>query len=163
MDVVIQSLGFGSYVLQADGLLLHERGATQLPPKELHVLRLLLKDAGALVSKNSLIERVWPRCDVADESLTRCIYVLRKLLGRQNDYIKTVYGKGYRFMAQVFDFASSPNVPAVAPSLQEMPVGMQGYPLGSDLHREFMRWLTSAFVERPCVVPLEMSAGRRQV
>ena len=92
-----RSFVFGRWILQRDGLLLHDGKGLHLPPKELHVLRLLLGAAGSLVSKDWLLDQVWSNCDVAEESLTRCIYALRKLLGRENDYIKTVYGKGYRF------------------------------------------------------------------
>lgn len=92
---------FGQWVLQSDGLLLHDGQGLHLPPKELHVLRLLLRAAGTLVTKDNLLDCVWPNCDIAQESLTRCIYALRKMLGSQNNYIKTVYGKGYRFVATV--------------------------------------------------------------
>ena len=92
---------FGQWVLQSDGLLLHDGNGLHLPPKELHVLRLLLNAAGTLVTKDRLLDCVWPNCDIAQESLTRCIYALRKMLGPQNNYIKTVYGKGYRFVAAV--------------------------------------------------------------
>ncbi|MCV5349307.1 winged helix-turn-helix domain-containing protein, partial [Escherichia coli] len=39
----------------------------------------------------------------SDESLTRCIYALRKLLheNKQCKYIETVYGRGYRFTVPI--------------------------------------------------------------
>ncbi|WP_320410101.1 winged helix-turn-helix domain-containing protein [Candidatus Williamhamiltonella defendens] len=40
---------------------------------------------------------------MSEESLTRCIYVLRHLLheNKNNRYIDTVYRKGYRFIQPV--------------------------------------------------------------
>jgi soluble lytic murein transglycosylase-like protein len=39
--------------------------------------------------------------EVAEESLTRCIYSLRKYLGADKGFIKTIYGRGYRFTCPV--------------------------------------------------------------
>ncbi|AZC51684.1 hypothetical protein C4K35_4105 [Pseudomonas chlororaphis subsp. piscium] len=153
--VADQSLGrsffFGKWILQSDGLLLHDGNGLHLPPKELHVLRLLLGAAGSLISKEWLLDRVWPRCDVAEESLTRCIYALRKLLGRQNDYIKTVYGKGYRFVGKVVERAALSSEPVSVPSLLVLP--FQGDDYSMELHCEVIRQLASAFGESLCVMP----------
>ncbi|NMX63066.1 transcriptional regulator [Pseudomonas sp. WS 5059] len=95
------SLAFGHWRLQADGRLTTEGRDIQLPPKECHVLRLLLATPGVLVSKDHLLEQVWPHTDIAEESLTRCIYALRKQLEGDRALIATVYGRGYRFNGRV--------------------------------------------------------------
>jgi len=72
----------------------------KIPPKELGVLRLLLDNAGEIVTKESIVNQVWCGGIVSDESLTRCLYMLRRRLGKGNEgkFIETVYGKGYCFV-----------------------------------------------------------------
>lgn len=92
-----ESFIFDQWRLQNDGTLLRAGRVVHVPPKELSVLRLLLGSAGWVVSKDQLLGAVWPETDAAEESLTRCISVLRKLLKEDRDFIATVYGQGYRF------------------------------------------------------------------
>lgn len=92
---------FGPFGLHSDGTLLVNGTYLHLPPKELKVLRALLGGHGRLIDQDTLIEQVWPGGDIAGESLTRCIYSLRKTLGEYKHFIVTVYGKGYRFQAPV--------------------------------------------------------------
>lgn len=92
---------FGVFELHGDGTLRVDDKRVHLPPKELQVLHLLLASAGTLISKDLLLEHVWPRCDIGEESLTRCIYVLRRAFGAHKGYIQTVYGKGYRLTCKV--------------------------------------------------------------
>lgn len=84
-------------------LLAKDKGGIALAPKEASVLHYLLEQANTVVSKEDLIRNVWKGGTVSDESLTRCIYVLRRALGQSNArrFIETVYGKGYRFLAEV--------------------------------------------------------------
>jgi DNA-binding winged helix-turn-helix (wHTH) protein len=93
---------FGAIKLRGDGTLALDGRTIHLPPKELHVLRLLLDGAGAVISKHKLLDAVWPRCDIGEESLTRCIYSLRKMFGQYKRYIATVYGVGYRLTCNVY-------------------------------------------------------------
>ncbi|MCK1792657.1 winged helix-turn-helix domain-containing protein [Pseudomonas violetae] len=92
-----ESFIFDQWRLQSDGTLMHAGKVVHVPPKELCVLRLLLGSAGWVVSKDHLLGAVWPETDAAEESLTRCICVLRKLLKENRGFIATVYGQGYRF------------------------------------------------------------------
>jgi two-component system OmpR family response regulator len=105
MDVGIEestkSLVFAQWTLHEDGRLTGRETDIQLPPKEGSVLRLLLVSGGSLMTKDRLLALAWPRGEVADESLTRCIYALRKHLKADKGFIKTVYGKGYRFTCPV--------------------------------------------------------------
>ncbi|WP_426811249.1 winged helix-turn-helix domain-containing protein [Pseudomonas sp. WOUb67] len=149
-----QSFFFGQWILQEDGLLLRDGTELHLPPKELHVLRLLLRSAGSLVLKGWLLDQVWASCDVAEESLTRCIYALRKLLGRENDYIKTVYGKGYRFVGEVVERAALPSLPLLMPSLLVLPLRVQDNQCDLEMQREVVRGLSAVFGERLCVMTL---------
>lgn len=101
MDETTTSLVFARWTLHGDGRLTGVEADIQLAPKEGHVLRLLLASGGALMTKDRLLELAWPRGEVADESLTRCIYSLRKHLRADKGFIKTIYGKGYRFTCPV--------------------------------------------------------------
>lgn len=101
---------FGEFVLQANGALLHKTQRISIPPKELGVLTILLASCGKLVTKDYLLDTVWPDEDASEESLTRCIYALRRILveTKQNRYIDTVYGKGYRFCRPVAMVLANP-------------------------------------------------------
>ncbi|AZF12042.1 Invasion protein iagA [Pseudomonas sp. R2-37-08W] len=105
MDIGIEestnSLVFAHWTLHEDGRLTGRETDIQLPPKEGSVLRLLLVSGGSLMTKDRLLALAWPRGEVADESLTRCIYALRRHLKSDKGFIKTVYGKGYRFTCPV--------------------------------------------------------------
>lgn len=104
MTVVIDgvaSMAFDGWTLQGDGRLTGNGLDIQLPPKEWHVLRLLLAAAGTLVSKDHLLGQVWPHHEATEESLTRCICSLRKHLRGGREVIKTVYGRGYRVTCAV--------------------------------------------------------------
>lgn len=100
-ELTTHSLIFARWTLYGDGRLTGEGSDVQLPPKEWHVLRLLLVSGGELMTKDRLLELVWPQGEVAEESLTRCIYSLRKYLGADKGFIKTIYGRGYRFTCLV--------------------------------------------------------------
>ncbi|VVP32627.1 Transcriptional regulator HilA [Pseudomonas fluorescens] len=150
-----QSYAFDNWVLQADGLLLRDGKGVHLAPKELHVFRLLLGAAGSLLSKDWLLDQVWPRCNVAEESLTRCIYSLRKTLGAQKSYIKTVYGKGYSFAGQVSEH--SPIVQRRS-SLLVLPIAMADAGYAQDLHEQLINCLVGAFGETLSVMPAGLTS-----
>lgn len=94
---------FEDYLLRRDGILVFKEEEIHIPPKELEVFTLLLDAGGRLVTKEKIFNHVWQKYAASDESLTRCIYVLRQLLGEKKNsrYIETVYGKGYRFRPAV--------------------------------------------------------------
>ncbi|TFZ49132.1 HilA/EilA family virulence transcriptional regulator [Serratia proteamaculans] len=98
-----QQYVFGCFILHADGTLISNEQQVHVPPKELAVLTLLLDAAGKLVGKDELLDKVWGASDVNEESLTRCIYALRRILleSKHCRYIDTVYGRGYRFSCPV--------------------------------------------------------------
>jgi len=72
--------------------------------RALGVLGVLIERAGDLVSKDEIMEAVWPETVVADANLTVHISTLRRLLdaGRlEGSCIQTVSGRGYRFVGGV--------------------------------------------------------------
>ena len=75
-----------------------------LSPKGFAVLCRLVAQAGQLVTKDALLEAVWPDSAVSESILTVAMRTLRRALGdqaRAPRYIETVHGRGYRFIAPV--------------------------------------------------------------
>jgi TolB-like protein/Tfp pilus assembly protein PilF len=94
---------FASFTLDLGrGCLRSADREVELRPKSFEVLRHLVENAGRLVSKDQLIQAVWPNVVVTDESLTRCVSDIRLAL-RDADrrVIKTVPRRGYLFAAPV--------------------------------------------------------------
>lgn len=72
--------------------------------KVFDTLRVLVENAGRLVTKQELLDSVWPGTIVEENNLNHNVSVLRKALGEQatgQQYIETVPRVGYRFVAPV--------------------------------------------------------------
>src|SRR5262249_37622886 len=75
-----------------------------LTPKVFETLLLLVEEAGRVVDKEQLMQRVWPDAFVEEGSITNNISTLRKILNPHFDGdgpIATVARRGYRFTASV--------------------------------------------------------------
>jgi DNA-binding winged helix-turn-helix (wHTH) protein/Tol biopolymer transport system component len=73
-------------------------------PKAFRVLLLLLRNPQKLISKEELLNSVWGDTAVTEGSLTRCIWLLRRLLGddvNEPRFIANVATVGYRFVCKV--------------------------------------------------------------
>ncbi len=96
---------FGAYQLDGEGRVLFREGArVALPPKVAELLVALVQAAGTVVTREHLLERLWPDTVVEEGSLTSHISLLRKALGRDSnggEFIETLSKRGYRFVAQV--------------------------------------------------------------
>jgi DNA-binding winged helix-turn-helix (wHTH) protein len=91
---------FGEFQLYpAERLLKRNDAPVPLTAKALDTLHCLVSNAGRLVSKEALMETVWPGTFVAEANLTNAIVSLRKIVGR--DAIRTVSKYGYRFELSV--------------------------------------------------------------
>lgn len=87
---------FGPYRLDPLGRSIERVGESiSLPPKAVEVLLELVKRAGTVVSKQDLMESVWPKVFVEEANLNQMVFLLRRALG--DDYIATVPRRGYRF------------------------------------------------------------------
>jgi DNA-binding winged helix-turn-helix (wHTH) protein/predicted ATPase len=78
--------------------------ALTLTPKAFAVLHQLVAHAGQLVTKEALLDAVWPDTAVSEAVLKVCIGEIRKTLGdaaKAPQFIATVYRRGYRFIAPV--------------------------------------------------------------
>jgi len=75
-----------------------------LTPKLLDLLLHLIDHAGQLVTKEALLDALWPDANVTDNALTQAVSELRQALGDEAatpHYIKTIARRGYRFIAPV--------------------------------------------------------------
>lgn len=73
-------------------------------PKAFRVLLLLLRNPGKLLTKEEVLNAVWGETAVSENSLTRAVALLRRLLGdeaRDPRFIETVATVGYRFICKV--------------------------------------------------------------
>ena len=75
-----------------------------LTPKVFEPPLAFVEHPGALLSKDDLLQMLWPDTAVEENNLTHCIAKLRRALGddiRERRFIVTVPGQGYRFVAEV--------------------------------------------------------------
>ena len=89
----------------------------ELNARYLDALVLLVREQGALVSKDRFLEEVWRGVPVTDEALTQCIKTLRRRLGddaANPRFIETVPKHGYRFIAPVERLDDEPGPRAIA-------------------------------------------------
>ncbi|WP_271605545.1 ATP-binding protein [Bradyrhizobium sp. CCBAU 11434] len=63
------------------------------------ILEVLVQSAGELVTKNELMDKVWPGAAIGENTLQVHVSVLRKALGpASREVLKTVSGRGYRLV-----------------------------------------------------------------
>src|SRR4029079_973553 len=104
---------FGEFLLVPSERLLVRAGvAVPLAGKPFDLLVALVRNAGHLVSKDELLEEVWPGLVVEEVDLGVNMSALRRALGDPADgsgWIEAVSGRGYRFNApvEVGDVASA--------------------------------------------------------
>jgi DNA-binding winged helix-turn-helix (wHTH) protein/pimeloyl-ACP methyl ester carboxylesterase len=94
--------------------------------KVFDTLLVLVENAGRLVTKQELLDTVWPGTAVEENNLNHNVSVLRKALGERatgQQYIETVPRVGYRFAAPVETIVparSSSSPPAEGKARQEI-------------------------------------------
>jgi TolB-like protein/Flp pilus assembly protein TadD len=110
------SVGFGRFrllpqrrELRADGVVV------ELGSRAFDILVALTEARGELVTKDEILSRVWPDTVVEENNLVVQISALRKALGEDRGFIRTVSGRGYRFVAQILTSVAETDI--------ETPVG----------------------------------------
>lgn len=109
---------FGGFTLEpAEGVLILPGGTeVRLRPKSAEVLRHLVRNPGRLVSRDELMEAVWPSVVVSDDSITQCVAEIRRAFGDVGaPLLRTLPKRGYVLAAEVGRGDASPRV-SVAPS-----------------------------------------------
>jgi DNA-binding winged helix-turn-helix (wHTH) protein/predicted ATPase len=101
----INHISFGPFWLDLTNQCLWQGPrAISLRPKPFAVLKLLVENAGQLVTKQQVLEAVWPGTFVSDAVLKDSIRQLREAFGDDAEspaYIETAHRRGYRFIAKV--------------------------------------------------------------
>jgi len=96
---------FGPFRLDPSERLLTRGDLTlALTPKAFDTLLTLVENSRHVVTKEELMNRVWPDIYVEETNLAQHISMLRKVLGERHDggqYIETVPKRGYRFVVPV--------------------------------------------------------------
>jgi len=115
------SYRFGPFAVDRAAFRVARDGAETVPltPKLLDLLLHLLDHAGELVTKEALLDAVWPGANVTDNAVAQAVSDLRQALGDDSAsprFIKTVARRGYRFVAEVETIVPSaaPPTPAAA-------------------------------------------------
>jgi DNA-binding winged helix-turn-helix (wHTH) protein/Tfp pilus assembly protein PilF len=111
-------LEFGPFTLDAHERVLRREGKpVSLTPKSFDILLVLVQNSGRVLTKQEIIERVWPDTIVDESNLARQVSTLRKTLGRAAaQYVETIPWRGYHFNAAV---RRAQNSLAVLPFLNE--------------------------------------------
>ena len=125
------SYAFGPFLLNpVNRLLLREGERVSLTPKSFDTLLLLVEGRGDVLTKEQLMNALWPDTFVEEANLAQHIAMLRKSLtdGVNGErYIETVPKRGYRFMAPVSIVESRSAEGRVArPSLAVLPFRVFG-------------------------------------
>jgi TolB-like protein/DNA-binding winged helix-turn-helix (wHTH) protein/Tfp pilus assembly protein PilF len=113
---------FGEFRLDAQKRTLQQgEDLVALTPKAFDTLLVLLESPGRVVEKDELMSAVWPDSFVEESNVTQTIFVLRKALGqtREQGYILTVPGRGYRFAGDV-----RPILRSASPELYPLPTSL---------------------------------------
>src|SRR5262245_19329763 len=100
-----QQIVFGSFRLDlVNECLWRDEKAIAIPPKEFAVLLYLVRNPGRLVTKDELIEAVWPETTVTDGVLKVSIRKIRATLNdnsKSPQFIETAHRRGYRFIGRI--------------------------------------------------------------
>ncbi len=106
---------FGDHVLDTERYELSQQGRLcSLEPQGFNVLVYLVQHRGRVVSKDELLEQLWTNQSVSESTLSQRLKAVRRALGdsgRTQRFVKTVHGRGYRFIADVVEHDHSEDVP----------------------------------------------------
>src|SRR5688572_25047209 len=121
---------FGDFVLDGTQRRLLRSGEdVYLPPKTFELLLHLLRNRGRVLSKDELLEAVWPDVNVVENTLAQRIREIREALGdgaHGARFIKTVPRVGYQFIGELDDEPAGVMVASRATTSPQAPVTVLG-------------------------------------
>lgn len=104
---IVGSYRFGSFELrQHSRELLRQGEVIDLQPRVFDLLAFLLEHRERVVTKDELLEAIWPGAVVTEASLARAVMKARRAVdddAERQHSIKTVHGYGYRFVAELVE------------------------------------------------------------
>lgn len=62
------------------------------------IMTVLVQSANGLITKDALMDRIWPGVIVGENTLHVHISAIRKALGQDRAMLSTVFGRGYRLL-----------------------------------------------------------------
>ncbi len=96
------SIEFGRYTVEPHRReLLADGRPVKLGGRAFDLLMALIDASGAVVSKDVLLDRVWPGRIVEENRLQNQVSALRRAFGADHDLIRTVAGRGYQFTGDI--------------------------------------------------------------
>lgn len=111
---------FGDFELDLDRYELRRGGeAVKTEPRVLEVLNFLIQNRSRVVPKEELLDTIWRDVHVSESALTTAIRDVRRALGDSSAdprFIRTVYGRGFRFVGEVVAPAATTPAPAPKPA-----------------------------------------------
>jgi TolB-like protein len=132
-DLADAAIEIGEFRLDAAGGVLRRSG-TVVPvrAKTFAFLCHLAHNRGRVVSKDELLQAVWPGLFVSEDSLTQCVSELRKVFGAGSDAVlKTVPKRGYLLTPDI-PIESTPVSEQVSPTIAILPFRNRGGDIGDD-------------------------------
>jgi adenylate cyclase len=115
---------FGEFELDLDRYELRRgREVVKAEPRVLEVLNYLIERRERVVPKEELLDTLWADVHVSDSALTTAIRDARRALSdspTEPRWIRTIYGRGFRFVGQV-DSNAAASAPASGPVLSPLP------------------------------------------
>lgn len=125
---------FGPFELDFERRQLLRGGqVVKLTPKAFTLLRVLVESGPRALSKDELMEAVWPGVFVAQEGLPRLINEIRLAIGdsvQQPQWLRTVHGFGYAFAVDTV--AAPPRRFSVSYLQHDIPLGNGQHLIGRD-------------------------------
>lgn len=110
---------FGEFDLDMDRYELRRGGnGVRTEPRVLELLHYLIRQRERVVPKEELLDTLWRGTHVSESALTSTIRDARRVLGDSStapQWIKTVYGRGFRFVGDAKDTDAPSPQPAATP------------------------------------------------
>jgi TolB-like protein/DNA-binding winged helix-turn-helix (wHTH) protein/cytochrome c-type biogenesis protein CcmH/NrfG len=146
---------FGEFQLDTAKRLLRRLDGTPVPltSRVFETLLYMVEHHDAVMDKERIMAVVWPDSIVEENNLAQAISKLRQVFGEtpgSHNYIVTVPGRGYRFVAKVAEHATEAASPANAEHVQSLTSASNGAEAGTRAERHPPRaktgWLLPAAV-----------------
>src|SRR4030095_12922537 len=142
---------FGGFQLDPAKRRLRRLDGTPIPltPRVFDTLLYMVEHHDSVLDKERIMEAVWPDSIVEENNLAQAISKLRQVFGEtlgSHNYIVTVPGRGYRFVAEVTEHASEAAFPANAEHVPSTSLASNGAQPGTTGERHEPRAKTSWFL-----------------